>query len=141
MISKELNIIVAGIVLSYVLFFAFTPLVSGIVNNHFYDGESLYRLTWSHYVLPAAGAISVVLIINWFLQELNWPRKLEHYAVFFFAALLFTYFGFVLGVYAYGYTFLSQLQLFYFFLFTPFWAVVPGIIAGWLAALLLYYKQ
>ena len=144
---RELLFLASGVVLSYVLFFAVVPLVSAIVNGYFYGGEQLYRLTWSHYVLPAAGAVATVLVVGWLQKEVNWPRSLKHQCVFIFAALLFLFFGFVLGVQAYSYTFIlygaSSLDLptlWYFFLFTPFWALVPGVVSGWLASLLLHCK-
>lgn len=147
MMFKEYAFLSAGVFLSYALFFALVPVVSGIVNAYFYGGEGLYRLTWSHYVLPAAGAISMFLVVQWLLKEADWPRKVGHYVALLFAALVITYLGFVLGVQAYRYTFvlygagqMGLLQLWYFFLFTPFWAVVPGIFSGWLAAFLLHCK-
>lgn len=143
----ELLFLASGVVLSYLLFFAAAPVVSAVVNGYFYGGEQLYRLTWSHYVLPAAGAIATVLVVGWLRKEVNWPRSLKHQYVFIFVALHLLFLSFVLGVQAYRYTFmlrgassLDLLTLWYYFLFTPFWALVPGVVSGWLAALLLHCK-
>lgn len=145
---KEWVFLFSGIFLAYAIFFAVAPFVSAVVNGHFYGGDSLYRLTWSHYVLPAAVAIATFLIIRWFLEEIDWPKTVVHYVIFLAAALVIAYFSFVVGVQAYSYTFMlygartmDLVQLWYFFLFTPFWAMVPGVLAGWLAALLTYYNQ
>lgn len=146
--SREPLFILMGVVLSYVLFFALVPAVSLLVNSQFYGGEPLYRLTWSHYVLPAAGSISTILLIAWLSREVGWPKKVDHYAILLFSVLILSYFAFVLGIQAYRYTFvllgagpLNPLFFLYLFLFTPFWALIPGILAGWLSAILLYGKQ
>jgi len=145
---KEWMFLGASLVLAYAVFFAAVPLVSTAVNNVFYGGEPLYRITWSHYFLPLVGAVGTYLLIRWMRDSLGWPRKMGDYVIFLAAAALVLFLAFALGVRAYFYTFvlygarsLSLSQLWNYLLFTPFWALAPGVFAGWLGAFLAYYKQ
>ncbi|MDN5366993.1 MAG: hypothetical protein PWQ11_404 [Candidatus Diapherotrites archaeon] len=145
---KEYGFLVSSVILAYALFFFVAPLVSAYVNDAFYNGQALYRLTWSHYFFPIVGAIATFLIVRWFRDEINWPNEVMEYVVFLAGALVVTFLAFVLGVQAYYYTFvlygsraMTLGVLWNYFLFTPFWAVLPGVLAGWLGAFLAYYKQ
>ncbi len=138
----------SAVILAYALFFFSAVFVAKAVNDIFYGGEALYRLTWSHYVLPAAGAIATFLLVLWFREEFDWPKRIVDYLVLLTAAAAVLFISFVVGVRAYAYTFvlygggeMSLSALWNFFLFTPFWALAPGVLAGWLGALLAYYKQ
>jgi len=145
---REWVFLCAAVILAYAVFFFSAPLVSGVVNDTFYNGQPLYRLTWSHYSLPLAGAVATFLVIVWLREEFDWPKDVKDYVIFLAGAAISLFIAFVIGVRAYAYTFvlygagtMSLAQLWNFFLFTPFWALAPGVFAGWLGAFLTYYKQ
>ena len=181
-----------AVFLAYVLaiptYLAFTAWNDGL----FYGGAHLYTITWTHYLLPAVGAILVYLFAEWYDSKFKgeaarwffWasyfgavflvllylfaygssaimtlfivgalvllayfgykskvPKSVESSSLWFLTAVLLLYFaGFVLGIWAFGYTFVMMGMkipvgetLLKLFVFLPYWAMLPGLVAGWVA--------
>ncbi len=146
--ARALGFLGASIVLAYAIFAASAPLVSSYVNSAFYGGKPLYRLTWSHYLFPLVSTIATFLVFVWLQREFNWPDTLADNIVFIISAFVLVLFSFVLGVRTFLYTYvlygantMAVDVVMRYLAFTPFWAVLPGVFAGWLGAFLAYYRN
>jgi hypothetical protein len=180
-----------ALVLAYVLAIPTYLLFAYWNNVTFYSGANMYKITWTHFLLPAVGAllyyifgewfdekfgksadwffwgaywsallvlfiyllaagyswlsiifIEGILVLLWYFAYANkWrPRCTSDTLCFFVAVLLLYFAGFAVGIWSFGYTFIllgmktpigeTMLKL---FIFLPYWAMLPGLLAGWVA--------
>ncbi len=181
-----------AVFLAYILAIPTYLIFTAINDSMFYGGAHLYVITWTHFLLPAVGAIGIYLFAEWYDSEFkrsstSWffwasylsalfvlalylfaygtsaltmifvlgalgilayvgikdriPASAESPTLWFLVAILLLFAaGFVLGIWAFGYTFVMLGMklpvgetLWKLFVFLPYWALLPGLFAGWLA--------
>jgi hypothetical protein len=132
----------AALILAYVLFALFALVLIPANNRAFYpDNAAHYRLTWTHYLLPAVGALFVYLFTE-FVKE-RYGVDLSRNLAYHFGILVLYFVGYFLGIYSFGQTFVYYSGRFMdlgamwrLFIFLPYWALLPGLLGAQIVLLL-----
>lgn len=101
----------------------------------------LYMFAYGSSVLEMTLVVGGLALLAYFGIVKKVPSSAFSDSLWFLLAVLILYFaGFVLGIWSFGYTFVMMGMrvpvgetLLKLFVFLPYWALLPGLLAGWVA--------